>query len=376
MPFYALMTAVLMAIPMTVGSQTVQGSDASKWGKRLPIGEPSEFYASSEARRIGDQVLLYQRVTGGWPKNINMSLPLNDGQRRQLLSDKARRDDSTTDNGATSMQMAYLARLWQATHEAKYKKAFGKAVEYLLSGQYDNGGWPQFWPEMRGYQEHITYNDDAMVNTMNMLRDVAQGVRPYDGLAGKSLRRRCQKAFDKGVECILNTQMYCDGELSVWCQQHYRETLKPAPARAYELPSYCSMESASIVRLLMQLPNPSERVKKAIRGAMAWFDKHKLTGLRLVRTGDKDCPDRDTRLVEDSTASPLWARFYDLEHCEPFVCDRDGVPRRRLEDIGAERRNGYSWFGDRPAMLYPLYDKWADKYDQGHKLHISLTTTR
>ena len=30
-----------------------------------------------------------------------------------------------------------------------------------------------------------------------------------------------------------------DGEPSVWCQQNDRETLKPAPARAYELPSYC-----------------------------------------------------------------------------------------------------------------------------------------
>ena len=32
------------------------------------------------------------------------------------------------------------------------------------------------------------------------------------------------------------------------CQQNDRETLKPAPARAYELPSYCSAESAGIVR--------------------------------------------------------------------------------------------------------------------------------
>ena len=63
----------------------------------------------------------------------------------------------------------------------------------------------------------------------------------------------------KRQECILATQIIKDGEPSVWCQQNDRETLKPAPARAYELPSYCSAESAGIVRLLMELPAPDAR---------------------------------------------------------------------------------------------------------------------
>lgn len=69
----------------------------------------------------------------------------------------------------------------------------------------------------------------------------------------------------------------------MWCQQNDRETLKPAPARAYELPSYCSAESAGIVRLLMELPAPDARVKRAVHGAMKWFDRYKLTGLKCER---------------------------------------------------------------------------------------------
>ncbi|MGG6549366.1 UNVERIFIED_CONTAM: pectate lyase, partial [Prevotella sp. 15_C9] len=84
------------------------------------------------------------------------------------------------------------------------------------------------------------------------------------------------KAFDKGIECILATQIVTDGQLTVWCQQHDRETLKPASARAYELPSYCSAESAAIVRLLMTLPKPDARIKRAVHGAMKWFDTYKL----------------------------------------------------------------------------------------------------
>ena len=341
----------------------------------MPNHENDEFYKTEEARRIGDQVLLYQRVTGGWPKNINMSRPLTDEERVQVLRDKERRDDSTTDNGATNMQMLYLAKLYQATQVERYKEGVLKAVEYLLNGQYENGGWPQFWPEMHGYQMHITYNDDAMVNTMNLLRAVAQQKDPYQGLADEALRQRCMKAFDKGVECILKTQMHNkEGRLTVWCQQHYRDNYEPAPARAYELPSYCSMESASITKLLMSLPNPDERVKQAVHAAMAWFDKYKLTGLRIQRTGPWASMDGDTKLVEDADAEPIWGRYYDLKYCEPYVCDRDGLPRRRLEDIGHERRNGYAWFGSRPAELYPTYDKWADRYDPQHKVTVSLKT--
>jgi len=359
---------VMMAV-LTASAQRGRG------GRHLPTQENDDFYKTAEARRIGDQVLLYQRVTGGWPKNINMSRPLSDEERSEVLGDKQRRDDSTTDNGATSMQIVFLARLWQATGDVSYKEGFVRGVEYLLDGQYDNGGWPQFWPEMHGYQVHITYNDDAMVNTMKLLRNIADGKQPYQGMADASLRDRCAKAFNQGVECMLATQMRNrEGQLTVWCQQHDRETFAPAAARAYELPSYCSMESASIVRLLMELPHPDERVKRAVHAAMAWFDKYKLTGLRVIRTGPWASPDGDTRMVEDPGAPPLWSRYYDLKNCEPYVCDRDGLPRRRLEDIGHERRNGYAWFGNRPAELYPLYDEWADRFDPQHKVTISLKT--
>lgn len=331
--------------------------------KNLMRETSPEFFQTDEARLVGDQILLYQRVTGGWPKNIDMGKPLSDKERALVLADKEKRDDSTTDNGATTSQMIFLARLYQQTKDERFRDGFRKGVEYLLSGQYENGGWPQFWPEMRDYQIHITYNDDAMVNTMTLLRDMAEQKEPYQGdLTDEALRQRMQTAFNKGIECILATQIVADGELTVWCQQHDRETLKPAKARAYELPSYCSQESAAITLLLMQLPNPDERVKRAVHAAMRWFEKHKITGYKVVRTGTRGCSDYDTRLEKDPDAQPIWARFYDLEHGEPFVCDRDGIPRRHLSEIGSERRNGYGWYNSRPAMLFPIYEKWTSMH--------------
>lgn len=354
-----------MAFAMATGSFAQQRahkkdneSYPKEW-KQIARMEQDSFFLTDEARRIAENVLAFQRCTGGWPKNIDMARRMNDKELAKVIKDKSRRDDSTIDNNATTAQMIFLARLYRQTKDIRYRDAFLQGVEYLLSGQYENGGWPQFWPGPRGYQVHITFNDDAIVNTLNMIRDMMNHKAPYeDDLIDKTLCVRLGKAFNKGIECILATQIIKDGEPSVWCQQNDRETLKPAPARAYELPSYCSAESAGIVRLLMELPAPDARVKRAVHGAMKWFDRYKLTGLKCERIVLAN-GERDTRLVEDPQAKPIWARYYDLKYCEPYVCDRDGLPRRHLEEIGTERRNGYSWYNSRPAELFAIYNAWA-----------------
>ncbi len=331
------------------------------------------FFKTEDAARIGEQILVYQRCTGGWPKNIDMARRMTDAELAQVLSEKSRRDDSTIDNNATTTQMIYLARLYKATGESRYKDGFDKGVEYLLSGQYENGGWPQFWPEMDGYQVHITFNDNAISNTLRMFDDIVNGREPYGGdIVDDALRTKLKASFDKGIDCILNSQIVVKGKPTVWCQQVDRETLAPAGARAFELASFCSAESADIVELLMSIPNPDKRVKAAVHGAMAWYDKYKLTGLRYDRGRDEK-GERYARLVADENAAPIWARFYDLELNEPFVCDRDGVPRRHLEQIGRERRCGYAWYSSAPARLYPMYEAWAAANDPRHKVKISLS---
>lgn len=376
--FFLLM--LVLAMPLSGYAQERQEKqrqqqvrpNAGKSWKRILGSTDAGFFTTDEARRIGDQVIAYQRVTGGWAKNIDIVRPLSEAELAQVLKDKSRTDDSTTDNGSTNLQLNYLARLYQATKDAKYRDAYVRGVEYLLSGQYPNGGWPQFWPNPKGYQIHITYNDDAMINTLTLFLKMVRQESPYNGdLSTPALRKRMQKAIDKAVDIILKTQIVSDGKLTVWCQQHDRETLQPAKARAYELPSYCSMESATIVQFLMSLDKPMAKMKQSIHGAMAWFDKYKITGYRVKRTYDALQKKANTLLVEDSTAKPIWARYYDLDHCEPYVCDRDGLPRRSLEQIGEERRNGYSWYGGRPLDLYSQYSAWADKYDPKHKVQLS-----
>ena len=299
-------------------------------------GEATKSYGQGEATEAyGLRVLAYQRVTGGWPKNIDMEAPLSQEALAAVMKDKQRTDDSTIDNGATTSQMRVLALLYRRSRESRWRKGFGRGLEYLLAAQYENGGWPQFWPDPKGYKKNITFNDNAMVNVLTLLKDIYEEKPPFDGgLVSDKVRERVRKAFDRGIECILNCQIRTTGQdgeerLTVWCQQHDPVSLSPANARSYELASYFSHESAGIVGLLMSLTNPDERIRRSIEGALRWFDTYKLTE-----------PDGKVR----------WARFYDLEHCEPFFCDRDGVPKRRIEDIGDERRYGYAWYSDKDPL--------------------------
>lgn len=355
-----LMLAQTPALTLSAQEKTQAPTEIKKKKNAELKRQSAKFFASAEARRIGDQVLLYQRVTGGWPKNLDMCTPFSPAMIDSITADKNRKDDSTIDNNATTTQMAYLARLYKATGDEKYRDAVRRGIEFLLSGQYPSGGWPQFWPENHGYQIHITYNDNAMVNTMKVIRDMVNGHEPYEpatGIVTDEMRERLSDSFKRGIECILATQIVTDGKPTVWCQQHYRDTYAPAPARAYELPSYCSNESAGIVDLLMELPEPDARVRRSIHGAMLWLDEHKITGYRIAHVDTQGNP--NTTLVADDTAAPIWARFYDLEHGEPYVCDRDGIPRRHLEEIGSERRNGYGWYNRNVADLYDRYAAWC-----------------
>ena len=69
----------------------------------------------------------------------------------------------------------------------------------------------------------------------------------------------------------------------------------------------------------------------------------------------------DVRLVKHEGAPLLWARLYDLETAEPLFCDRDGIPRKHLEDVGYERRNGYQWVGNGPQRVIERYEKWSQR---------------
>jgi pectinesterase len=326
------------------------------------------WFSSKEAQEIAENVLLYQRNIGGWPKNIQMQKTLSEEEKQKLEALKTDSMDSTTDNGATCMEMLFLSKIYAQVPNEKYKKAFLNGLDYLLAAQYENGGWPQFYPLKKGYYSHITYNDDSMVNILEILKNLIDGTDYYSIKPSQETLLRLKKAFDKGIDCILKTQYKQNGQLTGWCAQHDEFNLLPAKARAYELPSLSGKESAKIVLLLMAVENPSKEISTAVNSAVVWFEKTKITGIREERQRVGDTKVFNKVMVKDLNAAPLWARFMELDNNVAFFCDRDGVKKVSLAEIGSERRNGYAWYTNEPKEVlkkYPLWKKthmvWLDK---------------
>jgi PelA/Pel-15E family pectate lyase len=339
--------ALLLLLMLAFGPLLAADESARRFLKK-----PDSWFASPEAKKVAANILSFQTDAGGWPKNTDTISKPYDGDRAKLVA--------TFDNKATVDELRFMARMLNATKDETYRKSFDRGLAYVLSAQYPNGGWPQFFPLRKGYYDRITFNDDAMVRVLNFVREVA-AQKTYSFLDAKT-HDACRQAFDRGLACILKCQIFVDGKPTVWCAQHDEKTFAPAKARAYELPSFSGSESVGIVRLLMSLEKPTPEVRASIEGAVAWFEAHKVTGFRLDTEKDKDGKDNRV-MVPDPKAPALWARFYDLKTGAPFVCDRDGIPKPRLADIGYERRNGYSWFGeyarDLLAKDYPAWKKTA-----------------
>jgi PelA/Pel-15E family pectate lyase len=326
-----------------------------KWSRSLLRQQP-DWFASAAGRAAVDNVLRYQSAEGGWPKNTDLLAPATD----EALAEIQRGGKANTiDNQATTMPIRFLAVAFAATQDERARAGVERGLDYLLASQYSNGGFPQFYPLRKGYYAHITYNDGAMINVLELLRDVAEARAPF-GLVDAARRTRAAEAVARGIDCILRTQIKQDGKPTAWCAQHDEQTLAPAWARKYEPPSLSGAESVGIVRFLMAIDRPSPEVVAAIEGAVAWFRAVPITG-RRIKSVPQPGGKPDAVLVADPTAPPLWARFYELGTNRPLYMDRDSQPVYDFAQIDYERRSGYGYHTTAPAELlqrdYPAWRK-------------------
>jgi PelA/Pel-15E family pectate lyase len=319
--------------------------------------QPAAWYGSDEARAIAGSILQYQTPEGGWPKNTDMTKPPS---AEFLASSKFDHRAPTFDNGGTITQLRYLALFVAATQDAAARAAFERGFDYVLSAQYANGGWPQYFPLIKGYYTHITYNDNAMINILTLLRETARGVPPF-AFVDAARRAKAAAAVEQGIACILRTQVRQEGKLTVWCAQHDEQTLAPAWARNFEPPSLSGAESVGIVKFLLGVEKPSPEIVAAIEGACAWFEAAKIRGLRIDNAAGP-AGERDRHTVADPAATPLWARFYELGTNRPLFLGRDKVFHYDFNEVERERRTGYAYLGTWPAeLLAKDYPRWRAK---------------
>ena len=315
------------------------------------LTKPNDWFKTDEAKNIAANILSYQSPLGGFPKNIDTGAAPFAGDPAAIAP--------TFDNSATTDELRYLARMYDATQDAKYRDAVVKGIDYVLKAQYPNGGWPQCVPPHPAYASHITFNDGAMARLMFFLKEVAHD--PHFDFVDADRRKASQDAFDRGVQCILACQIKVDGKLTAWCQQHDEKTLAPAWARAFEPPSLTSCETVGIVHVLMSIDHPSPEVIASINAAVAWLDAVKIPGIKVEDRPQKDTPlaGYERYVVDDPSAPPMWSRYYEIGTNKPIFCGRDSIVKYKLSDIEIERRTGYQWLKYWPVNLIAKdYPAW------------------
>lgn len=357
----ATITTDGLLTPKVNGTVTVTATANDGSGKVAQLQITISGVATVYATKVrSESILIWQRSNGGWGKavaDLNLyNTAQTDAQKATALSTK-NNTDTTIDNGHGVTELRWLLADYKTTNNPNYLIAAEKALDWLFLAQYANGGWPQYYPDKSSYRHQITYNDNAIVNVMNLMWDISKSQKDTEVMNPK-YKTMAVTAFNKGIEIILKTQITFNGKKTVWCAQHDEITLLPATARAYELPSMSGSESVGITRTLMLVEQPTAEIKQAIKDAVDWFNTAKIVGYATQNTSNPT-----DVIVVSSPGNVMWARFYDLDTGLPFFCGRDGIKKATLAEIEIERRTGYSWYGNWPANLIGSeYTAWKTKH--------------
>jgi PelA/Pel-15E family pectate lyase len=340
------------------------GFDDKRLINPLP-GRPR--YQPAELTAIGDNILLFQKTSGGWPKNYDVFAILTDEQKESIAAAKDE-TNTTFDNGSTYTEVAALAIVYANTHADKYKTAALKGLDFIGKAQYRNGGWPQYYPLESDYSRCITYNDGAFEGIMQVLKDIGDHAPQY-AFVDDYRRKLLAAAYEKGMECIIKTQIDDAGRPTAWCQQYDEVSLRPAWARKFEPPSICNKESADLVLFLMSIDHPNKEVIAAVDNAVAWFQDSRIynTRVKTIPAPRMVTPFRvsvsDRIVVADSTAPPIWTRYYELKTHKPIFCNRDSKIVYSLGEVTRERRDGYGWYTYDPQQVLDAWPGWQKKWN-------------
>jgi len=332
---------------------------------REALAKPLDWYRTDEARRRADIAVSFQFPVGGWSKGIDLATrPRRPGELHSAADNW--RWLATFDNGSTYLHMRFIARAFQATDEPYYRDSFLRGLRFILRSQYPNGGFPQIYPLEGGYHDHITFNDNAMVGVLVLLRDIAQEEPGFDFVDAPT-RELVKRALERATDCVVNMQVRVNGRRTAWCAQHHCITLEPVGARSYELPSLSGDESVGIVRFLMSLDNPGKEVIEAVQAAVRWLDEVKLDNTSMVRVPKQDKENYprgfDHVVMTGPEYGPSWARFYEIGTNRPMFVGRDGVVKHDLAEVEYERRTGYRYMGEwAHRLLQEEYPGWQARW--------------
>jgi PelA/Pel-15E family pectate lyase len=196
-------------------------------------------YYYQAAEKAADALIAGQLPSGGWHYFINYGDQASTDKWYATIGKNAWRleefqhywGNGTFDDAGTSEAMQFLLRLYVEKHDAKYRPALEKALDYVLKSQYANGGWPQRYPATKfpyidhgkpDYTGFITFNDDVAGENIRFLIQ-------YYQVTGDT---RVLDPIHRAMDIYVKTQQ--PAPQAGWGLQYTPDDLKPTGARTYE----------------------------------------------------------------------------------------------------------------------------------------------
>ena len=339
----AAVQAEVIAHKMTNALRAPSGGDF-----KLSAKTGDAWYASDEAKQLADAVLSYQTPTGGWSKHLGFTKsPRQPGMQWSSQNEPGQPAHyvATFDNGSTTEEMYFLAKVWHSTKREDCKAGFIKGLKFILAAQFPNGGWPQVYPLEGGYHDDITFNDDAMTHSLELLQGIKNN-DPAFAFLNDALREQATESLAAGIRCVLKTQIVQSGRKSGWCSQFDALTLQPSSARKMEPATLGGPESAHILQLLMTATNPAPEIVACIESGLNWLDGVKITGESKTNENGKKF------FAPSTTGSEVrWARFYNLTNSHPVFPGRDGIVYETFAAMAAKNKLGYDYYTTQPGSI-------------------------
>lgn len=179
--------------------------------------------------------------------------------------------NGTFDDAGTADATQFMLRLYLEKKDKAVRRSLDRALGFILSAQYHNGGWPQRFPLVKDggvhgrpdYTGYITFNDDVAGENLEVL------IFAYQTLGDRKLL----DPIRRGMDIFLATQQ--PQPQPAWGLQHRVDDLKPAGARTYEPEALATHTTANNIKQLLSFYRLTGDAKYLARvpEALDWLDK-------------------------------------------------------------------------------------------------------
>jgi pectinesterase len=269
------------------------------------------------------------------------ALPAAERQAWERYVETSRRQMAIAPDAVSPDQLRFLVFASRTRADAR----FLRGLDGLLLAQFPNGCWPLAYPLIGGAADAAWFGDDATVGVLRLLRDVARGDHTF---VGDGRRRRARESLERGIRCVLDSQVVVDGRRAGWSAIHDPLTLAPFGLRSD--PGLAAAATAGVIGFLMEQDSDDPRVAAAVHGGAAWMRETMLWGLAYT-------PHQEP--VPTPGAGPLWARDYETGWNRPLFPLAEGEAGNDWRRVPASAWTRDDWLTDAPAWVLAQYDRWT-----------------